>query len=187
MYFESLLYRTVSKESNVHRVQGVPRWRLVSRGYAAYKPEVASSRRAARRQPPVFSVALNLQLTVIYVYCATDSALILQLVATTDTHSMLHHLPAMKTTTAATVRLTILLIAVAGSPVTAQNDDAQSQTFTFGLNFFASSTGYYEVEGYEGVAPELVMEVTIPSLACVLPTIGQLPAIARKRRRGPLV
>lgn len=36
---------------------------------------------------------------------------------------------------------------------------AGPETFKFKLNFFASDTGYYEVEGYEGVQPELTMKV----------------------------
>jgi hypothetical protein len=49
-----------------------------------------------------------------------------------------------------------LILLAAKSSVSAVGDD---YTFKFGYNFFASSTGYFEVENFKGVQPELAMEV----------------------------
>lgn len=49
-------------------------------------------------------------------------------------------------------------------PVTASSTEAANvgegnTVFKFKLNFFASATGFFEVEGYEGVSPVLEMTV----------------------------
>ena len=60
---------------------------------------------------------------------------------------------------------TIALVLSAASADVVDEPEMNNTLFKFGVNFFASSTGYFEVEGYDGVAPEIVMQVYGPLIS----------------------